>query len=102
MCQLRVRGPSPSVRLRMTRHVASTCHENVTRKFLTGPGHDPKQEELPVMFLPFTKIRLANMSGSQKPSSREIERKFLLKRFPPGLKRFPHDTIEQGYLAVGR
>ena len=54
------------------------------------------------MFLPFTKIRLANMSGSKKPSSREIERKFLLKRFPPGLKKFPHDTIEQGYLAVGR
>ena len=53
------------------------------------------------MFLPFTKIRLANMSGSTKPSSREIERKFLLKRFPPGLKKFHHDIIEQGYLAVG-
>ena len=53
------------------------------------------------MFLPFTKIRLANMTGSKKPSSREIERKFLLKRFPPGLKQFPHDTIAQGYLAVG-
>ena len=54
------------------------------------------------MFFPFTKIKLANMRGSKKPSAREIERKFLLKRFPPGLKNFPHDTIEQGYLAVGR
>lgn len=54
------------------------------------------------MFLPFTKIRLANMGGSKKQSTREIERKFLLKRFPPGLKKFPHDTIVQGYLAVGR
>jgi adenylate cyclase len=54
------------------------------------------------MFLPFTKIRLANMGGAKKQSTREIERKFLLKRFPPGLKKFPHDTIVQGYLAVGR
>ena len=54
------------------------------------------------MFFPFTKIRLANMSASKKVSSREIERKFLLKRFPPDLKKFPHDTIEQGYLATGR
>jgi len=53
------------------------------------------------MFFPFTKIKLASMSGSKKPSAREIERKFLLKRFPPGLKTFPHDTIAQGYLAVG-
>lgn len=53
------------------------------------------------MVLPFTKIRLANMGGSRKPSSREIERKFLLKRFPPGLKKFPHDSITQGYLAIG-
>jgi adenylate cyclase len=53
------------------------------------------------MFLPFTRIRLANMSGSKKPSSREIERKFLLKRFPPGFKKCPHHLIEQGYLAVG-
>ena len=51
-----------------------------------------------VMFLAFTKIRLAGMSASKKQSTREIERKFLLKRFPPGLKKFPHDTIEQGYL----
>ena len=54
------------------------------------------------MFLAFTKIRLAGMSASKKPSTREIERKFLLKRFPPGLKKFPHGTIVQGYLAVGR
>jgi CYTH domain-containing protein len=54
------------------------------------------------MFFPFTKIRLASMRTSKRPSSREIERKFLLKRLPAGLKKFPHDTIEQGYLAVGR
>jgi adenylate cyclase len=54
------------------------------------------------MFLPFTKIKLADMRATKKPSLREIERKFLLKRFPPGLQKFPHDTIEQGYLAVGR
>ncbi len=53
------------------------------------------------MFFPFTKIKLANMSASKKQSTREIERKFLLKQFPPGLKKFPHDLIEQGYLAVG-
>jgi CYTH domain-containing protein len=54
------------------------------------------------MFLAFTKIRPAGMSGWKKQSTQEIERKFLLKRFPPGLKKFPHDTITQGYLAVGR
>ena len=54
------------------------------------------------MFLAFTKIKLGVMSASKKQSTREIERKFLLKRFPPGLKKFPHDTIAQGYLAVGR
>jgi CYTH domain-containing protein len=42
------------------------------------------------------------MGASKKPSAREIERKFLLKRFPPGLKKFPHHLIEQGYLVVGR
>jgi CYTH domain-containing protein len=42
------------------------------------------------------------MSGPKKPSLREIERKFLVKRFPPGFKNFPHHLIEQGYLAVGR
>jgi adenylate cyclase len=54
------------------------------------------------MFLPFTRIRTAKMSASKKPSSREIERKFLLKRFPPNLKKFSHEKIEQGYLAVGQ
>jgi len=53
------------------------------------------------MFLAFTKIRLAGMSMAKKQSVREIERKFLLKRFPKGLKKFPHDSITQGYLAVG-
>jgi adenylate cyclase len=53
------------------------------------------------MFLAFTKIRPAAMSASENQSTREIERKFLLKRFPPGLNKFPHDTIVQGYLAVG-
>ncbi|MEY2565313.1 MAG: adenylate cyclase [Verrucomicrobiota bacterium] len=42
------------------------------------------------------------MDASKKPSTREIERKFLLKRLPPSLKKFPHEVIEQGYLAVGR
>ncbi|MDP9003375.1 MAG: adenylate cyclase [Verrucomicrobiota bacterium] len=41
------------------------------------------------------------MGALKKPSTREIERKFLLKRFPPGLKNFPPHLIEQGYLAVG-
>lgn len=54
------------------------------------------------MFFPFTKVRRANTSADTDPSLREIERKFLLKRFPPDLKKYPHDTIEQGYLAVGR
>ena len=49
------------------------------------------------MFLPFTKTH-----ASKKGGSREIERKFLVKRMPPDLKRFPHDLIEQGYLAAGR
>jgi len=42
------------------------------------------------------------MNASKKPSTREIERKFLLKRFPPGLKKFPHHRIDQGYLAAER
>jgi adenylate cyclase len=54
------------------------------------------------MFFPFTKTKFAKMRASGKVSSREIERKFLLKRFPAGLKKFHHDTIEQGYLATGR
>ena len=31
--------------------------------------------------------------------AREIERKFLVKELPPGLKRFRHFQIAQGYLA---
>ena len=54
------------------------------------------------MFFPFTKVRAAPGSPSKDPSLREIERKFLVKRFPSDLKKFPHDTIEQGYLAAGR
>lgn len=54
------------------------------------------------MFFPFTKVRRADTNAAKDPSLREIERKFLLKRFPPDLKKYPHDTIEQGYLAVGR
>lgn len=41
------------------------------------------------------------MSASKKSSTREIERKFLLKRLPPDLRKFPHDSITQGYLALG-
>lgn len=33
---------------------------------------------------------------------REIERKFLLKRLPDRLADYPHEEIEQGYLAVER
>jgi adenylate cyclase len=54
------------------------------------------------MFFPFIKVRRADTNAGKNPSLREIERKFLLKRFPSDLKKFPHDTIEQGYLAVGR
>lgn len=32
--------------------------------------------------------------------TREIERKFLLKRMPERLDRYPHAEIEQGYLAL--
>ena len=54
------------------------------------------------MFLPFTKTKLPSPTASEKDASREIERKFLVKRMPPDLKKFPHDLIEQGYLAIGR
>jgi CYTH domain-containing protein len=54
------------------------------------------------MFFPFTKTKLPRGSASKKDASREIERKFLVKRFPADLKKFPHDLIEQGYLAAGR
>lgn len=52
------------------------------------------------MFLGFTRIKPAKMSESKKTSTREIERKFLLKRVPADLKKFPHNEIAQGYLAV--
>jgi adenylate cyclase len=54
------------------------------------------------MFFPFTKIRAARARASSDPALHEIERKFLLKRVPPNLKKYPHDIIEQGYLAAGR
>ena len=37
----------------------------------------------------------------KKNSWREIERKFLLKRLPDQLSKFPHASLAQGYLAVG-
>ncbi len=40
------------------------------------------------------------MIVTEKLSSREIERKFLVKRFPGELEKFPHDEITQGYLAT--
>lgn len=40
------------------------------------------------------------MIATDKMSSREIERKFLLKRLPDGIEQFPHDEIAQGYLAI--
>jgi adenylate cyclase len=36
------------------------------------------------------------------PTSREIERKFLIKEVPPGLQKHTHKTIDQGYLAADR
>lgn len=32
----------------------------------------------------------------------EIERKFLLRRFPRGFTKFPHHQIDQGYLTIAR
>ena len=40
------------------------------------------------------------MSQPGNASSREIERKFLIKCLPDQLARFRHDEIEQGYLAI--
>lgn len=57
---------------------------------------------IPVMFFSFKKKRSATARQTKENSLSEIERKFLVKRFPPGLKKFPHGVIEQGYLAVGR
>jgi hypothetical protein len=48
------------------------------------------------MFFPFTKTKLPNESAS-----REIERESLVRQFPPDLKKFPHDLIEQDHLAAG-
>src|SRR5947209_13527478 len=42
------------------------------------------------------------MSSVTDGSHRELERKFLLKRMPERLADFPHEEIEQGYLAVDR
>ena len=40
------------------------------------------------------------MISTEKVSTREIERKFLVKRLPPDLASFPRDEIAQGYLAI--
>jgi len=40
------------------------------------------------------------MNFSKTASAREIERKFLIKKLPENLAKFPHDEIMQGYLAV--
>jgi adenylate cyclase len=40
------------------------------------------------------------MNFSKTANPREIERKFLIKRLPENLEKFPHDEIMQGYLAV--
>ena len=42
------------------------------------------------------------MTFTKTGSPREIERKFLLKRLPADLTTYPHEEIEQGYLAVER
>jgi CYTH domain-containing protein len=42
------------------------------------------------------------MAFPKTGSTREIERKFLLKRLPDGLMSYPHEEIAQGYLAVER
>ena len=38
--------------------------------------------------------------STQENSHREIERKFLVRKLPNDLARFPHVAIEQGYLAL--
>jgi adenylate cyclase len=40
------------------------------------------------------------MSVSKIAMPREIERKFLVQRLPENLAQYPHDEIQQGYLAV--
>lgn len=42
------------------------------------------------------------MTPAKKGSPHEIERKFLLKRLPARLTSYPHEEIDQGYLAVAR
>jgi CYTH domain-containing protein len=42
------------------------------------------------------------MTFTKTGPPREIERKFLLKRVPDGLKNHPHEEIAQGYLALER
>ena len=49
-----------------------------------------------------TKKKSRGENGSKNGALLEIERKFLVKRMPAGLKKFPHNLIEQGYLASGR
>jgi adenylate cyclase len=39
---------------------------------------------------------------TRSKSSREIERKFLVKRLPPDLEKYDNRPIEQGYLAAKR
>jgi CYTH domain-containing protein len=77
--------------------LASNCHAKDFDGFRARAETKEDGDVFPVH-----KKRLADMKMTKKPSSREIERKFLLKRLPPGLSKFPHDTIEQGYLAAGR
>lgn len=42
------------------------------------------------------------MTSTSRPTHREIERKFLVRRMPENIERFPHAQIEQGYLAIER
>jgi adenylate cyclase len=39
-------------------------------------------------------------SKKHAPRAIERERKFLVKKLPPALSRYPHELIEQGYLAI--
>jgi len=42
------------------------------------------------------------VNNNQQKPPREIERKFRVKRLPPGLEKFPREKIAQGYLVVGK
>jgi len=46
-------------------------------------------------------VRTRKGGNSLNGAPLEIERKFLIKRMPVGLKKFRHNLIEQGYLASG-